>query len=197
MQIRFTIWQFVKLITAWLWNYNFTSVFYLAAVLRLGKLLFITSTFSIWQFVELITAWLWNYILFCSHSAVGQFTFIESEFCSMTVYKIHLLWHFKNSKIYVTWKWLKRRLTARCTGTQHCVWQYGGGRKPNHLLVQYWAFVSAWQTSLNIGKSYLSLVQSQTTVPGGRISNSTTSPSATVGCNFGKTFSIISSWQKK
>ena len=50
----------------------------------------------------------------------------------------------------------------------------------NEHWVRYWAFVSAWQTSLNIGKLYLSLVQNQAAVPGGRISNSTTSPSATV-----------------
>jgi Leucine-rich repeat (LRR) protein len=54
----------------------------------------------------------------------------------------------------------------------------------NVRLVRYWAFVSARQTSLNIGKLYLSLVRSQAAVPGGRISNSTTSPSATVGGNF-------------
>jgi hypothetical protein len=50
----------------------------------------------------------------------------------------------------------------------------------NERLVRNWAFVSAGQTSLNIGKLYLSLVHSQAAVPGGRISNSTTSPSATV-----------------
>jgi hypothetical protein len=54
----------------------------------------------------------------------------------------------------------------------------------NEHLVRYWAFVSARQTSLNIGKLYLSLVHSQAAVPGGRISNSITSPSATVMCNF-------------
>jgi hypothetical protein len=53
----------------------------------------------------------------------------------------------------------------------------------NEHLVRYWAFVSARQTSLNIGKLYLSLVHSQAAVPGGRISNSTTSPSTTVSSN--------------
>jgi hypothetical protein len=50
----------------------------------------------------------------------------------------------------------------------------------NEHWVRYLAFVSASQTSLNIGKLYLSLVHSQAAVPGVSFSNFITSPSATI-----------------
>ena len=78
LQVRFTAWQFVKRIAAWIWSYIFETVFYFAFVLRLDNLLLYWVQFLAWQSVKFIAAWVGNYIF-------KQY-FISHSFCGWTIY---------------------------------------------------------------------------------------------------------------
>ena len=101
-------------------NNIFETTFYFAAFLLLDCLLFLQVRFALWQSIKRNAAWLWKNVFettyyFAAFLRLDCILLLQVYFTAWQFIKFISPWLLQNRKLFVPWKWLKRRLTARCT----------------------------------------------------------------------------------